>query len=113
MLAMVNAVERQKKLEGTVDEKVADGFFSLHCEGEEEPIYISEVVERSSVSFLSPYPTTILKWKGRLLIEYAHHDLELQLSIFRPYKPPPRNYENGRTHIPILHLPTRRLDLPP
>ncbi|PKS08304.1 hypothetical protein jhhlp_005248 [Lomentospora prolificans] len=48
VLMVASAAERQKRLEGSVDEKVADGFFSVHCEGEEEPVYISEVVERSS-----------------------------------------------------------------
>ncbi|SPO02427.1 uncharacterized protein DNG_05100 [Cephalotrichum gorgonifer] len=39
--------ERQKRLERTVEERVADGFFSLHCDGA-EPVYLSEVVERAS-----------------------------------------------------------------
>ena len=36
---------RQKKLEDVVAEKLADTFFSLHCAGIEEPIYVSEAVE--------------------------------------------------------------------
>ena len=42
---------RQKKFEDTFDSKLADAFFSLHVEGETEPIYISEVEERSAVRF--------------------------------------------------------------
>lgn len=42
-------VTRQKRLEDTFDSKLADAFFSLHVEGEEEPIYISEVAERATV----------------------------------------------------------------
>ncbi|KAK4182862.1 putative UV radiation resistance-associated gene protein [Podospora australis] len=38
----------QKRLEETFDSKLADAFFSLHVEGEEEPVYISEVSERST-----------------------------------------------------------------
>ncbi|ROT39625.1 hypothetical protein SODALDRAFT_134440 [Sodiomyces alkalinus F11] len=38
----------QKKLEAFFDSKMADAFFSLHAEGEEEPIYISETLERRS-----------------------------------------------------------------
>ena len=37
---------RQKKLEDVIDGRMADTFFSLHCEGQEDPIYISEVVEK-------------------------------------------------------------------
>jgi hypothetical protein len=38
---------RQKKLEDVIDSRMADTFFSLHCEGQEDPIYISEVVEKA------------------------------------------------------------------
>ncbi|KAJ9136542.1 UV radiation resistance associated protein [Pleurostoma richardsiae] len=47
-LANASPVTRQKRLEYTVDSKIADGFFTLHCEDEEDPIYISEVAERST-----------------------------------------------------------------
>lgn len=40
---------RQKKLEDVIDGGLVDTFFSLHCQGEEEPIYISEVVEKAMV----------------------------------------------------------------
>ncbi len=40
---------RQKKLEDVIYNGMVDTFFSLHCEGEEEPIYISEVVEKAMV----------------------------------------------------------------
>ena len=36
---------RQKKLENAVTERSADTFFSLHCSGVKEPIYVSEVIE--------------------------------------------------------------------
>ncbi|KAG9238062.1 UV radiation resistance protein-like protein [Amylocarpus encephaloides] len=38
---------RQKKLEDVIDSRMADTFFTLHCEGQEDPIYISEVVEKA------------------------------------------------------------------
>lgn len=38
---------RQKKLENVIDRRMADSFFTLHCEGQEDPIYISEVVEKA------------------------------------------------------------------
>jgi hypothetical protein len=44
---------RQKKLEDVIDGGMADTFFSLHCEGVEEPIFISEVVKKAMVSFMS------------------------------------------------------------
>lgn len=40
---------RQRRLEEQVDAAVADVFFSLHVDGEAEPVYISEVQERSAV----------------------------------------------------------------
>ena len=40
---------RQKQVEDVFDSKLADAFFSLHVEGREEPIYISEVEERATV----------------------------------------------------------------
>ncbi|TGO51533.1 hypothetical protein BCON_0159g00100 [Botryotinia convoluta] len=38
---------RQKKLEDVRDGRMADSFFTLHCEGQDDPIYISEVVEKA------------------------------------------------------------------
>ncbi|KAF7910905.1 uncharacterized protein EAF01_002414 [Botrytis porri] len=38
---------RQKKLEDVRDSRMADSFFTLHCEGQNDPIYISEVVEKA------------------------------------------------------------------
>lgn len=43
-------VFRQKKLEDVIATGMTDSFFSLHCEGVEEPIYISEVIEKAMVS---------------------------------------------------------------
>lgn len=40
---------RQRKLEELVDASVADVFFTLHVNGESDPVYISEVGERSAV----------------------------------------------------------------
>lgn len=51
--AGVGPGERQKRLVRSVEARVADGFFTLHCEGE-DPIYFSEVVEKASVSDLPP-----------------------------------------------------------
>lgn len=48
-LAHVSPAARQKKLEAAVEEVVGDVFYSLHVDGEEEPVYLSEVRERSAV----------------------------------------------------------------
>ena len=40
---------RQKKLEDVIEGGLMDTFFSLHCERETEPIYISEVAEKAMV----------------------------------------------------------------
>lgn len=51
-LAHANSGVRQKKLETYVDGVVGDVFFSLHVGGSDEPVYISEVRERSAVRTL-------------------------------------------------------------
>ncbi|RFU29470.1 hypothetical protein B7463_g6880, partial [Scytalidium lignicola] len=38
---------RQKKLEDVIDSRMVDTFFSLHVEGQEQPVYISEVVNKA------------------------------------------------------------------
>lgn len=38
---------RQKKLEDVTGGRMADTWFSLHCTGVEEPVYVSETVERA------------------------------------------------------------------
>lgn len=48
-LSNASPFTRQKRLEYAVENRVADAFFSLHCEGEEDPIYISEAAERATV----------------------------------------------------------------
>ncbi|OTB17385.1 hypothetical protein K445DRAFT_316021 [Daldinia sp. EC12] len=46
--ANISPITRQKQLEYTIESRAADVFFSLHChDGEEEPVYISEVSERA------------------------------------------------------------------
>lgn len=47
--AAMGPAERQRRLQRSVEERIADAFFSLHCEGE-TPVYLSEIVERASVS---------------------------------------------------------------
>lgn len=38
---------RQKKLESVIDNRMVDTFFSLHVESQEQPLYISEVVNKA------------------------------------------------------------------
>ncbi|KAK1829527.1 UV radiation resistance associated protein [Podospora conica] len=47
-LSYSNPVTRQKNIEDKFDAKLADAFFSLHVDGEEEPIYTSEILERAT-----------------------------------------------------------------
>ncbi|KAI0902864.1 UV radiation resistance-associated protein [Ustulina deusta] len=47
-LATATPVTRHKQLEYAVESRAADVFFSLHCDGEEDPVYISEVGQRST-----------------------------------------------------------------
>lgn len=43
-----NPRTRQVKLEDITNSRMADTFFSLHCEGLNEPVYISETVDRAN-----------------------------------------------------------------
>ncbi|KAL3958345.1 hypothetical protein ACCO45_006507 [Purpureocillium lilacinum] len=47
-LAHANPASRQRKLEELVESSVGDAFFSLHVAGSDEPVYVSEVRERSA-----------------------------------------------------------------
>ncbi|KAK7192539.1 hypothetical protein DPSP01_006481 [Paraphaeosphaeria sporulosa] len=42
-----NPLTRQKKLEDITDSRMADTFFTIHVDGQEDPVYISEVAERA------------------------------------------------------------------
>ncbi|KAI0509141.1 UV radiation resistance-associated protein [Xylaria bambusicola] len=46
-IANATPVTRHKHLEYKVESRAADVFFSLHCDGEDDPVYISEVGLRS------------------------------------------------------------------
>jgi hypothetical protein len=48
-LANDSPAARQKKLEDVFESRLADAFFSLHVDAEEDPVYISEVAERATV----------------------------------------------------------------
>lgn len=77
-LANASPVTRQKKLEYAVDSRVADAFFSLHCEGENGPIYVSEVEERATVGYRS------LSWAtDAILLTRRLTEPELQFSVLR------------------------------
>ncbi|KAL2150963.1 hypothetical protein VTH82DRAFT_6061 [Thermothelomyces myriococcoides] len=54
-LASASPVTRQKKFENAFDSRLADAFFSLHIQGVEEPIYISEVAERATNFNFRPF----------------------------------------------------------
>jgi hypothetical protein len=43
-----NPRTRQVKLEDIINSRMVDSFFSLHCAGLDEPVYISEVIERAN-----------------------------------------------------------------
>lgn len=48
-LANKSPVTRQKQLELAIESRAADVFFSLHVQGVDNPVYISEVGMRSTV----------------------------------------------------------------
>jgi UV radiation resistance-associated gene protein len=49
LVAIETPTMRQMKLEQAIESRVADVFFSLHLEGQDEPLYISELAQRATV----------------------------------------------------------------
>ncbi|KAH6959269.1 hypothetical protein DER45DRAFT_257302 [Fusarium avenaceum] len=47
-LAHINPLARQKKLETLLEESAGDVFYSLHVDGNDDPVYVSEVRERAT-----------------------------------------------------------------
>ncbi|KAG5663463.1 hypothetical protein KAF25_001399 [Fusarium avenaceum] len=47
-LAHINPLVRQKKLETLLEESAGDVFYSLHVDGNDDPVYVSEVRERAT-----------------------------------------------------------------
>ncbi|KIL93083.1 hypothetical protein FAVG1_03059 [Fusarium avenaceum] len=47
-LANINPLARQKKLETLLEESAGDVFYSLHVDGNDDPVYVSEVRERAT-----------------------------------------------------------------
>ncbi|KAJ5894281.1 hypothetical protein N7495_005972 [Penicillium taxi] len=43
-----NPQKRQINLEGIMKSRMADSWFSLHCEGIDNPVYVSEVIDQST-----------------------------------------------------------------
>jgi hypothetical protein len=54
-LGNADPATRQRQFEETFDNRLADAFFSLHFEGQDDPIYISEVEERATVRPRAPH----------------------------------------------------------
>jgi hypothetical protein len=84
---------RQKKLEDVIYGGMADSFFSLHCEGQSDPRYVSEVVKKAMVS---PCNTQSVGASLESLLEVTLKQvdgdngklrlLEPFFPIFRPYQ---------------------------
>ncbi|KAM7194636.1 UV radiation resistance protein and autophagy-related subunit 14 domain containing protein [Naviculisporaceae sp. PSN 640] len=56
-----NPLTRQKRIEDTFDTSLADSFFSIHVDGEEQPVYISEVAGRSANFNFRPFDLSALE----------------------------------------------------
>ncbi|KAK3495819.1 p63 related protein [Neurospora crassa] len=69
-LANADPATRQKSFQDTFASKLADAFFTLHVDGPEDPIYISEVAERAtdqwSLLLEDKVDLRTLNWLGTL-----------------------------------------------
>lgn len=85
---------RQKKLENVAAERLADTWFSLHCSDIEEPVYVSEIVERAmnpsfrffDLNTYGPWVTrrdelTIKYWARTAKTETFSMLIELQVNL--------------------------------
>ncbi|KAL8705682.1 MAG: hypothetical protein Q9201_001202 [Fulgogasparrea decipioides] len=85
---------RQQKLEDVAGSKLADTWFSLHCEGIPEPVYVSEVVEKAmninyrffDLNIYGPWVTrrdelTIKIWARTEPEQQYHPVLEMQVHL--------------------------------
>lgn len=111
---------RQKKLEDVARSKLADTWFSVHCEGITEPVYVSEVVEKAmnpdfrffDLNTYGPWVTrrdelTIKFWGRTEAID--HHTLILELRVhLRSLQFIGKSLESFRHPLPqncvLLHL---------
>jgi hypothetical protein len=59
VIASETPLMRQRRLQETIESRVADAFFSLHVERQEDPFYISELAESATVSL-----GAALLWRG-------------------------------------------------
>ncbi|KAL8860706.1 MAG: hypothetical protein Q9178_002736 [Gyalolechia marmorata] len=111
---------RQKKLEDVASSRLADTWFSLHCQDVDEPIYVSEVVEKAmNFDFrffdLNTYGPWITR-RDELTIKFwartdsqQQYKLVLELQVhFRSLQYIGRSLENFRHPLPqncvLLHL---------
>ncbi|KAJ5370653.1 uncharacterized protein N7496_006745 [Penicillium cataractarum] len=128
-----NPHTRQIRLEDITKSRMADTFFSLHCDGIEEPVYISEVVDKATnpsfrsfdVDFCGPAVSrldalTLKLWaktenmsEYALLVELQQHLRSLQFlgkTIEGFHQPLPAN-------CILFHFPdgvyTNLTDIPP
>lgn len=85
---------RQQRLEDVTAERLADVFFSLHIEGQKEPVYVSEVVERTmnpnfrffDLSYNGPTVTrqdemTIKVWAKNERLDDYQYLIEFQVNL--------------------------------
>ncbi|KAF9872488.1 uv radiation resistance protein [Colletotrichum karsti] len=134
-LAQATPVTRQRMLKLTVDGRAADVFFSLHCEDEEDPIYISELKEHATnfnfhffdLNEQGPSVTrapvfTIKIWAKRtswtLLLEDTIDLRSLHfIGTLQNHKFPPNalifHLADGIYSLDVLGKPSQPKDLPP
>ncbi|OBT77195.1 hypothetical protein VF21_04080 [Pseudogymnoascus sp. 05NY08] len=80
---------RQRKLEDVIDNGMVDAFFSLHCAGEDEPIYISEVTEKAmnpnfrffDLTNYGPSITRLSRFTIKLWVKRKEYSLFLEQEI--------------------------------
>ncbi|OKL58299.1 hypothetical protein UA08_06604 [Talaromyces atroroseus] len=89
-----NLESRQSKLEDIARSRMADTWFSIHCDGIDSPVYVSEVVEKTTnpafrvfdLNVCGPHISRVDQVTVRLWVKSEHMSdyillLELQLSL--------------------------------
>lgn len=128
-----NLESRQTKLEGIARSRMADVWFSIHCDGIDSPVYVSEVAERTTnpdfrvldLNVCGPHVSRLDKATVKLWVKSESMDdytllLELRLS-FRSLQFVGKSLETFHQPLPpncvLFHFAdgifTNLTDLPP
>ncbi|WZH41942.1 UV radiation resistance associated p63 [Fusarium acuminatum] len=97
-LAHINPLARQKKLETLLEESAGDVFYSLHVDGNDDPVYISEVRERTLMDRNFPPNALIFH------LEDGVYSFDFPNKISEPKQAPPTTTSSYNALMKLANL---------